>query len=201
MLMPWEYLSFKKLSTNPYVNALRVPSLYLFQFQKSFYRHLIPFTLYSDSIYCILDTIIRKGGFQINKKINHPHRSHLYRNFSRNTRLCYKWNWASLYNRKNSSSNHSLTRKIVKVGGDTFRYMVQWSIWGQARQKSEYDHNKKQHRTTSMMNSKSIRSDWKNPKITATAKTPWYWSYSSNNSYWLLDNLWKVCYVWKRLLF
>ncbi|WP_141691121.1 hypothetical protein [Brochothrix thermosphacta] len=90
---------------------------------------------------------------------------------------------------KNSSSNHSLTRKIVKVGGDTFRYMVQWSIWGQARQKSEYDHNKKQHRTTSMMNSNNIRSGWKNPKITATAKTPWYWSYSSNNSYWLLDNL------------
>lgn len=77
-----------------------------------------------------------------------------------------------------------INRIEIDAGGGKFRYMVQMSILFQYRQKSEYDHSKKEHRTTSMMNDVYSYSPWVKAKKTAKAQTAWYWSYSSNNSYW-----------------
>lgn len=73
-------------------------------------------------------------------------------------------------------------RLSVKAGGGTHEFGVK----GIARysQYSKYTHNSKTHKTTAMMNDKYTKSGWVEKKKTASAETPKYWSYSTNNSYW-----------------
>ena len=73
-------------------------------------------------------------------------------------------------------------RLSVNVGGGTHEFGVN----GIARysQFSKYTHNSKTHKATAMMNNKYSRSDWVSKGKKATAETPKYWSYTTNNSYW-----------------
>lgn len=78
--------------------------------------------------------------------------------------------------------DNPLLRLTLKVGGGVHEYGVKGII--KYSQYSKYTHNTKTHRTTAMMNDKYTKTGWVAKKKTASAETPKYWGYKTNNSYW-----------------
>jgi len=79
-------------------------------------------------------------------------------------------------------TDNPLARLSISAGGGTHEYGVK-GIFSYS-QYSKYSHNSKTHKTTAMMNDKYTKSSWVAKKVTASAETPKYSSYRTNNSYW-----------------
>lgn len=67
----------------------------------------------------------------------------------------------------------SASALVLTGNGTRFEYGPQW-IPFYIRQNSNYRHNTRSHRTTSMVNKHYTYSLWVNPKVTAYASTPWF---------------------------
>ena len=78
--------------------------------------------------------------------------------------------------------DNPFTQLTIAAGGGTHEFGVKGIF--KYSQYSKYTHNSKTHKTTAMMNDKYSKSGWVDKKETASAETPKYASYSTNNAYW-----------------